>query len=119
MNEDLKNLLAQQQALLEENLALTKENSKKIQNIHSYIRRTFFAKLVYWVIVISIAVGAYYIIQPQINRLINGYTNITSQLQRGGDYLSNTGSFLGENLDAENLLGDIDLVKTLLGQGEE
>lgn len=118
MNEDLKKLLAKQQVLLEENLVLAKENQEKIQKIHAYIRRTFIMKIVYWVIVVSIAVGAYYIIQPQINRLIKGYTNITSQLIGSGDYLSNTGSFLEDNLDANDLLGDIDIVRTLLGHEE-
>ena len=115
MDQDLKQLAEENNKLLLENLELSRQNSKKIKKIHAYMRRTFVAKITYWIIIILVAVGAFYFVQPHINRALEGYKNIQEQLTKTSGYLAKPASLLPTDLSSEDLLGDIDLIQKLFG----
>lgn len=118
MNGDLQTVIEENNRLLLENLELSKQNSKKIKKIHSYMRRTFFAKILYWIVIILVTVGAFYYIQPHVNRVLESYKNLTEQISTTTGYITNPGSLLPEKLDSDSLFTDVDLLKSIFG-GEE
>ena len=59
--------------LIEENLVLSKENNKLLLKIHGILRLNQIMRIAYWVIIILIAVGAFYFIQPFMDGILSVY----------------------------------------------
>ena len=57
MEQDIK-------SLLEENLALTKENNAMLKRIRSAQRMAMIYRVIYWIVILGMTFGAYYFIQP-------------------------------------------------------
>jgi len=75
--------------LLEDTLALAQENN---QILHSIKRSMWFARIMsilYWVLIIGSAVGAYYFIQPYIDQLMSIYGGAKSNFNSVGSLLNN------------------------------
>jgi len=66
MDEEVKKLI-------EENLELSKENSKLLRKVHGILRLNQIMRISYWVIIILIAIGAFYFIQPFLDGLLGAY----------------------------------------------
>ncbi len=115
MDEQLKQLLEEHNQLLQENLELTRKNSKKIKRIHAYMRRTFVAKLMYWLVIILVTVGAFYYVQPYINRALTTYQTLSDQLESTSGYLSNPSSLIPGSLNSDSLLKNTNVLKDLFG----
>ena len=81
MDEEVRTLLKEQRILLEKAVSLSEENHKRIKQIHSTIQRGFYARIAYWVIVLLIAVGAFYAISPMINTIYSQYQTANSFFQ--------------------------------------
>ena len=67
--------------LLEETLALTRENNSML---HSMKRSMVMARamtIFYWLFIIGSAIAAYYFIQPYFSRLMNVYGGASSILK--------------------------------------
>ena len=69
------------QKLLEENLALSKENNEMLHSIRRSMRMARFMSILYWVFIIGSAVGAFYLIQPYIEQLREVYSGANSVLE--------------------------------------
>tara|TARA_Y100000294_G_scaffold143306_1_gene137738 strand:- start:47 stop:340 length:294 start_codon:yes stop_codon:yes gene_type:complete len=69
---------------------LAEENNKLLKKIHRSIKWGRFVKLVYWVIVIGSAVGAYYVFQPAFESIQETF----GMLGTGVENLQNIGGFL-------------------------
>ncbi|OGI89410.1 hypothetical protein A2911_02475 [Candidatus Nomurabacteria bacterium RIFCSPLOWO2_01_FULL_40_15] len=69
------------QKLLEENLALSKENNEMLHSIRRSMRMARFMSILYWVFIIGSAVGAFYLIQPYIEQLKDVYSGANSVLE--------------------------------------
>ncbi|OGI65184.1 hypothetical protein A3A95_03985 [Candidatus Nomurabacteria bacterium RIFCSPLOWO2_01_FULL_39_18] len=72
--------------LLEETLALAKENNSILHSMRRSMRFQRMMTILYWVLIIGSALGAYYFIQPYIEQLIGVYSG-------AGDVLNNIKQF--------------------------
>ena len=70
----------QPKALLEETLALSKENNKMLHSMKRSMRLARVMSIFYWVIIIGSAVGAYYYIEPYLDQLMNVYGSAKGNL---------------------------------------
>lgn len=105
MDEHLKkliqennNLIHEHQLLIHETLDIAKKNEKKITAIHTYIRRMFIAKIMYWVIIVLVAAGAFYTIRPRVETLIERYNTFQAQLDVTSHAISNDPKSLIEGI---------------------
>ena len=104
MDDDLKTMIEENNALIKESIDLAKKNAKKIKKVHSYMRRSFVAKITYWGIIILVAAGAFYAIKPRVQKLILKYENLQSQLEKTTNIVTNpTSVFDGIIPDREDL----------------
>jgi len=78
--------------LLEDTFVLAQENNKMLHSVMRSMRISRIISIVYWVLIIGSALGAYYFIQPYINQLISIYGGAKSNLGNFG-----TVSFMWEN----------------------
>ncbi|OGD67447.1 hypothetical protein A2442_03000 [Candidatus Campbellbacteria bacterium RIFOXYC2_FULL_35_25] len=69
MDEELKELL-------EENLEVSKENNEILSKIWSDVKWKRITKFIYWLIIIGLALGAYYYVQPIIEGFSQGYGSV-------------------------------------------
>ncbi len=83
---------------LEELLEIEKENNKLLKKLWRNVRVGRLMKLLYWIVILAITLGAYYYVQPYIDKFIEAYTNIKGATQ---------------NL---NNLSDVNLLNQLLGK---
>ncbi len=52
---------------------MIKENNQILHKLHRIQRRAHFFRIVYWLIMIGLALGAYYYIQPYLNQIVDLY----------------------------------------------
>ncbi len=60
--------------LLEETLALAKENNNMLHSLRSSMRLARFMSILYWVFIVGSAFGAYYFIAPYLGQIKDIYT---------------------------------------------
>lgn len=72
----------EEKKLLEETLEFAKENNEMLHSIRRSMRFQRFMSILYWVLIIGSAFGAYYFIQPYIDQLMSVYSG-------AGDVLNN------------------------------
>ncbi len=80
--------------MMRENLELSQENNKLLRKMHRSILWGRLFNVLYWVIVIGAMFGAYYVLQPFIDSILNAYQGIVSgaeTIQNAGSSLSNFG----------------------------
>lgn len=66
--------------LLEDNLTVSYENKEMLKKLVFYQKFNQISRVVYWVIIICIALGALYFIQPFLDNLLNIYGGGMSDL---------------------------------------
>jgi len=64
--------------LLEETLAMAKENNSMLHSLRRSMRIARFMSLLYWVFIIGSAVGAYYLIEPYIDQIKSIYSSTSN-----------------------------------------
>lgn len=64
----------QERKMLEEVVALSRENNVMVRKLVSAQRRAMILRAVYWSIIIGASIIAYYSIQPYLTSLIGLYT---------------------------------------------
>jgi hypothetical protein len=74
--------------LLEETLTLAQENNKMLHSLRRSMVFSRILSLVYWVLIIGSALGAYYFIQPYIDQLLGVYGGAKSNLQDVGKIIN-------------------------------
>ena len=60
---------SESQKLAQDTFALAQENNKMLHSIRRGQRITAFMSFLYWVIVIGVAVGSFYYIQPYVDKI--------------------------------------------------
>ena len=105
MDQDLFNLIEENNKLLKENLELTQKNSKKIKRIQSYMRRTFIAKILYWLVIILVTAGALYAVKPYVDGALETYNDLQGTIESTSQAIDNPGS----------MFKDIGLLNQLFG----
>lgn len=73
--------LQQLKQKLEETREITERNHELLKKIERsmFWRRVF--SIIYWVIIIGVAVGAFYFVQPYIDRVIDAYADFQGQFE--------------------------------------
>ena len=97
MDEELKELL-------EENLEVSKENNEILSKIWSDVKWKRITKFIYWLIIIGLALGAYYYVQPIIEGFSQGYGSVGNGISSLVENIKRVTGILPNLLDqAENL----------------
>lgn len=71
----------EERSMLEQAVALAKENNSILRKLRRAHRVSTGIKIVYWVIIIGLAVGSYYVIQPIIDSLTGIYGGGVENIQ--------------------------------------
>ena len=74
----------EEKRLLQDTYDLAQENNKMLRKMVRIARLAQIARIFYWTIIIGGAVGAFYYLQPYLDRLLSIYSGISdtaSQLQ--------------------------------------
>ena len=61
----------EERELLNNTFSLVKENNKMLHKIRSSQKWASFMRIVYWLIIIGISIGAFYYLQPYITQMQN------------------------------------------------
>jgi uncharacterized protein involved in cysteine biosynthesis len=80
--------------LLEENLKLSKENNVLLLKIRNVQRWAQITKILYWFVIIGVAIGAFYFIQPYLGGVLNIYSGGVSDISSIKD--------IGNTLNSKN-----------------
>ena len=59
--------------LIQENLELSKKNNEILHKLYKFQRFNQMIRVAYWVIIILVAVGAFYFVQPFLDQLSGFY----------------------------------------------
>jgi uncharacterized membrane protein len=63
--------------MMEENLALARENNTILKGIRGAQRRAMIYRFLYWILILGITFGAYYFVQPYVDSLLGYYGSFT------------------------------------------
>jgi hypothetical protein len=69
----------EERELLTRSIKLSEENNRMLRGMRRGARFSSFMRLLYWAIIIGVAAWTYYYIQPYLDAIINGYT----EMQKG------------------------------------
>ncbi len=72
----------EEQRILRETLELSRETNELVKKMYRGLVWSRVAKIVYWVVIIGVAVGAFYFLQPYVDGLRNVYSGITNSQER-------------------------------------
>jgi hypothetical protein len=64
----------EERSLLDENLRVSRENHQLLLKVRSVQRWSSVTRILYWVILIGISFGAFYFLQPYIERIMKIYS---------------------------------------------
>ncbi len=80
---------------INELLKVTEENNIMLRKMKRSMRIATIMRVVYWVIVIGVAVGAYYFIQPYIEQAQDVYQDVNNRFEQvDAEFQGNLDSFL-------------------------
>ena len=66
----------EEKQLLQETANLVKENHKILKSMRRSARIASFMRALYWIIILGSVFGTYYLVQPYINALTEGYAGM-------------------------------------------
>lgn len=68
--------------LLQNTLALAEENNKMLHKIRGVQKRETFWNVLKFIIIIAIAVGSFYYVEPYLNKVMGLYNSVTGMEQK-------------------------------------
>ena len=75
--------------LLEDTLTLAQENNKMLHALKRAMLWSRVISVLYWVLIIGSALGAYYFIQPYIDQVLGVYSGAKSNIDSMGSIFKN------------------------------
>lgn len=75
----------EEKEMLKKTLELSQENNKMLHSIKRSILRGRIFQIIYWLIIIGAAIGAYYYVEPYIDTAVGAYGNVKGDLKSFGD----------------------------------
>ena len=66
--------------LLQKTYELSQENNKILRGIRRSNRWSGFFRVIYWVLIIGVSIGAFYFIQPYINAITKTYGSLQQNI---------------------------------------
>lgn len=67
----------EERELLKRSVELAEENNDMLHSMRRSMRLARIMSIMYWVVIIGSAVGAYYLIQPYLSAITGAYGNVT------------------------------------------
>lgn len=86
MDEDLKEKI-------DETYELSLENNKMLHSVQRRAKWGFVGRLIYWIVILGIGVGAFYYVQPYIEQMMKVYDSIRRTEGKIQDGLQNSFNF--------------------------
>jgi TRAP-type C4-dicarboxylate transport system permease small subunit len=83
------------QKIVEETRELSKDNNRILHSIQRRERLSLIAKVIYWSIILGVAAGAFYYIQPYIEQIQKAYSGMIDTQHKVADF---SGKFSLDNL---------------------
>ncbi len=71
----------EERSLLERTLSIAKENNEMLRKIRTSARISSLFRLFYWLIILGLSFGSYYVIQPYIEQLGQIYSGVNEGIQ--------------------------------------
>ncbi len=68
--------------MLEETLALVKENNEMLKKVRGIQKWNLFFKIFYWILIVGVSVGTFYFLQPFVEQLQNTVKETNSSFQK-------------------------------------
>lgn len=81
-DKELRKMVERNNRMLSELIELNEENHTRIRKIHANMRRNFWLRVLYWVLIILIAAGAFYVVKPYVDKGVEQYNNISEFLNK-------------------------------------
>jgi len=94
--EEILKKIAENEKLLKENIAIARANKEQIKKIHAYMRRTFLAKLIYWIFIILITLGVFYVAKPYAQKAVQTYKGFERQIDKTQNFLEKPQTSISE-----------------------
>ena len=101
----MREMIEDNNELLKEAVELSRENHKRIASMHANMRRSFWARIIYWILIILVTAGAFYAIKPTFDRLMVQYNSISTQINNTNDLLHNPGQLLERSFAPSGVAG--------------
>ena len=84
--------------LIEETHEIAKDNQKRIKKIQGNQRRGILGKILYRLIIIGIAIGAFYFVKPYYEKMIDSYNQAIERLNTVQGYAEDPKTLFEGNL---------------------
>lgn len=68
--------------LLEKTFNLAEENNSLLRSMRRSMRVSQAFRVIYWVVIIGLSVGAYYVIQPYVDQLMEVYGSFSTDYNK-------------------------------------
>jgi hypothetical protein len=78
----------EEKKLLEETAELARDNHRLLKKMYNAMRVGRIVRIAYWVILIGASVGAFYFLQPYIDRLLTVYGNVQHSAESVNGFFS-------------------------------
>jgi len=85
--------------LIEETHEMAQENQKRIKKIQSHLRRKVLGSILYKVVIIAIAVGAFYFLKPYYENLKERLHTMTEKVDTIQGYVDEPSSLLPDEFN--------------------
>ncbi|MBP6854868.1 MAG: hypothetical protein KBD26_03010 [Candidatus Pacebacteria bacterium] len=77
---------------LDEVYELTRENHAMLKKVRRVQKNTMTMRVIYWLIIVAMAFGAFYYIKPYVESLVSVYTNTTNTIGNIEESIPDIGS---------------------------
>jgi TRAP-type C4-dicarboxylate transport system permease small subunit len=71
----------EERELLTKSIKISEENNRMLRSMRRSARFSSFLRLVYWALIIGSAIWTYYFIQPYLEAVMKGYTEMQKGVQ--------------------------------------
>lgn len=79
----------EERELLNKSVSLAEDNNKILHSMKRSMRYASIVRAIYWIFIIGSALGAYYFIQPYIDKLVGVYGGAKSDLNNISNIIQN------------------------------
>ena len=73
--------------ILKKTLELSQDNNKMLQSMHRSLVWGRVFRFIYWIVLLGIAIGSFYYIQPYLDQVLGTYQGVKGQLNSLGSSL--------------------------------
>jgi len=89
-------MLPEEHELLRRSIALSEENNDILRGIQRTMRLNRFMTFLYWLIIIGIALGAWYFVEPYVARVEALYSGAQAQLSNVTNVVNSVKKTIGQ-----------------------